>query len=299
MGAPADRITTANFLTPPELAQWQLAPEGAGRIGGARIELAMRSGQTELARLYQQVPLRVLPPFHLSAGGPALVYLLNPTAGLMDADGQYIEVLARQATRAVLVGQSATRIHPGIHGFATQQWSVRVEDDAVLVVLLGPAIPFQGCRYYQRVAIDLAPTAHLIWGDICTSGRYARGEESEQFQFQTIVQDLTIRREGRLIFRDRFHWEGPWNKNDAHWHFGDSVASGSLFVTGAIEEQPYGVRFLTAAGDSCFRWLGTSEAVISQVVQTALQSAASKCGDSLPWLAGNDLAPCHWWSGVI
>ncbi|HEV3236108.1 MAG TPA: hypothetical protein VGZ25_03910 [Gemmataceae bacterium] len=62
---------------------------------------------------------------------------------------------------------------------------------------------------------------------------------------------------------------------------------------------PKGVRFRTAAGDTCYRWLGSSEAVISQVVYTALQLAGRKCGSSgsKPWLSGNDVAPCHWWSG--
>ncbi len=49
-----------------------------------------------------------------------------------------------------MTGQSATRVHPALASFATQQWAVEVEDDACLVVLPGPAIPFQGSRYYQR-----------------------------------------------------------------------------------------------------------------------------------------------------
>ena len=35
---------------------------------------------------------------------------------------------------------------------------------ATLVVLPGPSIPFAGCRYYQRVEIDLADDASLTWG---------------------------------------------------------------------------------------------------------------------------------------
>jgi len=102
----------------------------------------------------------------------------------MDGDAHLIHVDAGSGTRAVVVGQSATRIHPSLHGFSTQQWNVHVAADAVLVVLPGPAIPFEGCRYYQRVAIDLEPGAGIVWGDIWLAGRYARGEASEQFQFR-------------------------------------------------------------------------------------------------------------------
>src|SRR5262249_31636390 len=155
-----------DFLTPPELKDRQLAASAAGRIGGVRLELRTRYGQTTLAHCYQQVPLRILPPFQFGPDQPALLYLLNPTAGLLDGDAQLVQIDAGEGTRAVVVGQSATRIHPCLIGYATQQWHVRVASGAVLVVLPGPAIPFQGCRYFQRVVIDLAPGAALVWGDI-------------------------------------------------------------------------------------------------------------------------------------
>src|SRR5207302_4533244 len=165
MGASATRISAADFLTPPELRDRHLAADSAGRIGGVRLELVsgrVVSGEwsegvaltthhsplttrplTRLSSCYQQVPLRVLPPFQFGAGQPCLVYLLNPTAGLMDGDAQLVHINAGPGTRAVIVGQSATRIHPCWRGFSTQQWHIGVAAGAVLAVLPGPAIPFQ------------------------------------------------------------------------------------------------------------------------------------------------------------
>jgi urease accessory protein len=305
MGAQPTRITAEDFLTPPELAAWRLAANPAGRIGGVRAELVAGDTVTRLGGCYQQVPLRVLPPFHFGPGRPALLYLLNPTAGLMDGDGQLVELTARAGTRAVVVGQSATRIHPCLHGYATQQWRLRVEAGAVLAVLPGPAIPFQGCRYYQRVDVDLAPGANFLWGDVWLPGRYARGSESEQFRFDRMVQELSIRRGGRLVFRDRFCWQGPWNDAEAHWHFGGATACGSLFASGPVSEAlPPGPESLaeavspTAFGDTCFRWCGPSEAVIARVVRTALSVAATRAGGraGAAWLPDGDLAPAHWFS---
>ena len=111
-----------------------------------------------------------------------------------------------------MTGQSATRVHPALASYATQQWAVEVEDDACLVVLPGPTIPFRGSRYYQRGRVELAPRARLIWGDIWLPGRYDRGELSERFQFERIVQDFEVRRAGRLVYRDRFRWDGPWSR---------------------------------------------------------------------------------------
>src|SRR6516225_3585346 len=86
------RITAADFVTPPELDRWSLAANGAGRIGGVRLELFADPAGTRLGACYQQVPLRVLPPFQFGPDHPALVYLLNPTAGLMDGDGQLVQI---------------------------------------------------------------------------------------------------------------------------------------------------------------------------------------------------------------
>lgn len=308
MGAPATRITAADFHTPPELKEWRLAADPAGRIGGVRLELSADAAGTRLGACYQQVPLRVVPPFRFGLEQPALLYLLNPTAGLLDGDAQLVELSAGSGSRAVVVGQSATRIHPSIQGFATQQWHVRVATGAVLVVLPGPAIPFQGSRYYQRVMVDLAAGAHLVWGDVWVSGRYARGVHSERFRFETLVQELTIRREGRPVFRDRFCWRGPWDGATAAWHFGGAAACGSLFATGRMEERGLasaptlgGACFLTAHGDTCCRWQGSSEEVVAAVVATAFHLASLRAGQlgGKAWLSPtHELAPNHWFSAL-
>jgi urease accessory protein len=306
MGAETARITAADFLTAPELAAWRLASDGAGRIGGVRLELSVVEGRTRLGRCYQQIPLRVLPPFQFTPEQPALLYLLNPTAGLMDGDAHRIDLAAGPGTQTFVVGQSATRVHPSVHGFSTQQWAISAEQGASLIVLPGPMIPFQGCRYYQRAALDLASNARLIWGDVWLAGRYARGVVSERFQFETIVQHLTVRRDGRLVYRDRFCWRGPWDEEAASWHFGGEAACGSVFATGPVEKTVLAelssrlgaVVFLTASGDLCLRWQGPSEIVTARVVQAALRLAvgASAAGAKDSWLSSNDLAPCHWFS---
>ena len=291
-------------MIPPDLRHWPLATEGAGRVGGVRLELLAGPAGARLGACYQQTPLRVLPPFSFGPGRPSLLYLLNLTAGLMDGDGQRVELRASPGTRAVVVGQSATRIHPAVHGLCTQQWRVRVARGAVLVVLPGPAIPFRDCRYYQRVEVDLEEGGALVWGDVWLAGRYARGLESERFQFALLRQDFLVRREGRLIFRDHFDWRGPWDDAAVAWHFGGADACGSLFATAPAAGSPApaeagaeGACFCTAARDFCCRWRGPSEAVAGAVVRTALGFAPTMAGgESGAWLSGHELAPCHWFS---
>lgn len=295
MGAAAVRITPEDFLIPPEFQGLDLAHRSPIQIGGLRLRLEAEDGKIRLAECYQQIPLRVLPPFHFASEPAALLYLINPTAGLLDGDGHFIDLSVGPGVRAVVTGQSATRVHPCPDRFATQQWRIHVADGGELVVLPGPAIPFRGCRYYQRVEVDLEPKARFIWGDIWLPGRYARAELSEQFQFDRLVQDLEVRRGGGLVFRDRFSWRGPWDQEAIRWHLGRRQAGGSLFITGGVEaaDASNGLERVVLpldSGDTCVRWCGTPSEVTADVVRLALGQAGG-------WLLNSHcLAPNHWFA---
>ncbi len=310
MGARTTRIVAEDFLIPPEFRPYRLAERSTGQIGGVHLALREVGGRTRLGACYQQVPLRVFPPFHFEGEPAALLYLLNPTVGLMDGDGHLVEIEAGPGTRTLVTGQGATRVHPALSGFSTQQWRLRVAPGACLIALPGPNIPFRGCRYYQRAEVDLEGDAQLIWGDIWTPGRYARDELSECYQFEQIVQELVIRRSGKLVYRDRFRWEGPWDAPTTRWHLGEgpATASASLFVTGPVAggdreigpDSPFRKVVLPlAGGDTLIRWCGPTPALIRDVVLTALRCAAEWSGDpsAPPWfLATNHLGANHWFS---
>lgn len=314
MGPSAVRITAETFLTPPEFDGLELAARSAGQIGGVRLELlpsdAKAAGKTRLGACYQQVPLRVLPPFHFEGEEAGLLYLLNPTAGLLDGDAHWLEIATFPGAKAVVTSQSATRIHPCPSSFSTQQWKIRVAPQSLLVLLPGPTIPFQGARTYQRVEIDLNDDARCIWAEIWHPGRYERGERSERFQFSSLIQETHVRRHGRLVYRDRFHWQGPWDAEAIDWHFGPHLACGSLFVTGSIDENRLGISpectgqieravMPLGSGDTSIRCLGSPAAVTRAVVKTALYLAAGWTANSngQPWLLSSDgLAKNHWFS---
>jgi urease accessory protein len=308
MGSRTTRITAQDFLIPPEFRSYRLAERSAGQIGGVSLTLADRAGKTILDHTYQQVPLRVMPPFNFKGEPAALIYFLLPTAGLMDGDGHLVELLAEPGSTAVVTGQSANRVHPALGSFATQQWNIRIKSGARLVILPGPTIPFEGCRYYQRIRLDLEGDARLIWGDIWLPGRYDRGDLSEFYQFDRVVQDLEVRRDGGLIYRDRFQWKGPWDRATARWFVGDGAhaASASLFITGEVpglghERTPSLPRAVLSLerGDTLIRWCGSAPDLVPAVVDTALRCAAGWApGQSPgPWLTGGyHLNPSHWFS---
>lgn len=312
MGPGSIRITSQDFVMPPEYRGYRLAERSAGQVGGVRLSLIESGGRTVFGSCYQQVPLRVLPPFHFGGEPAVLLYLINPTAGLMDGDGHLVELDAGPGACAVVTGQSATRIHPAVSSFATQQWRIRVAAGARLVVLPGPNIPYKGCRFHQRVMIELEGDARLIWGDIWTPGRYERlGGLAEHYQFERIIQELEVRRDGVLVHRDRFDWSGPWDLETAAWYVGSErdAAGAGLFVT--MERDGYELapahevpslrraNLTLAGGDTLIRWCGPAPALVPAVVHEALSLAAAWTPEAAarPWLiGGHHLNPSHWFT---
>ena len=146
----------------------------------------------------------------------------------------------------------------------------------------------------------------MIWGDIWLPGRYDRGELSERFQFEQIVQDFEARRAGRLIYRDRFRWDGPWSPEDANWFFGGALASASLFIAGPVPEALPEADL--RSGARSFR--STPAKTASGGAATRRPSRLTSCKqlfawqlewtggpDAPPWLlASSGLAPNHWFS---
>ena len=299
MGASQLAITAADFVTPPEFADF--APGQRTRRAGSAASTSSWSSDghdVRLGRCYQQIPLRVLPPFQFGPGsaGPPVPHQSDRRP-----------VRRRRPSRATRrrKGDADRRRRPV--GDADPSVAARLQHAAVgvsrrgrgdAVVLPGPAIPFAGCRCYQHVKSTWQRMRRCL-GRPLARGAVCRGDASEWFCFELLMQDLSVRRAGKLIFRDRFCWRGPWDESTAAWHFGGHPAAGSLFISGTLapEACPGGALFTTMAGDSCVRWHGPGEKVSGAAVRTALIAAAQRSGSPQPWLSTNfDLAPSHWFS---
>jgi urease accessory protein UreH len=304
---PAARITRADLPPPPELLDRDPAAAPCEHVGGLRAELRLRDGRVCLGRTYQQNPLRILRPVAERPGAPALLYLLNSTAGLLDGDGQWVDLDAGPGVRCFVTNQSAGRVHPCPLWHAAARLDLRVAPGATLCLLPGPTIPFAGSRYHQTATIHLEAGAQVVWGDILLPGRTRYAKAPERFVFERLVQELRVHREGRLVHHERLAWSGPWGEDVIRWHFGDAEAAASLFISGALSddalpelaEGEVAVQ-ATAAGDTCVRLVARdAERLIAAAARLALTAAALAAGDPAPWLLGSShLAANHWFSPV-
>jgi urease accessory protein len=300
------RITRSDFPPPPELSDRDPAQAPDGHVGGLRAELHDRDGETHLGRVYYQNPVRVIRPLTPQKGGPSLLYLMNMTAGLLDGDGQLVALDVGPGVRCFATNQSAGRVHPCPRYHAASRYDLNVAGGSVLCLLPGPMIPFVGSRYHQKTSINLDPGAQVVWGDVLLPGRTLYSKAPERFVFDRIVQELHVRRGGRLVFHERFSWAGPWDEAQTLWHFGDAEAAASLFISGPVAPEdlpslPDGEIAVqeTAFGDTCVRLLGRdAEQVIAAAALVALTACARLAGEeSGTWLLhSTGLSSVHWFS---
>jgi urease accessory protein len=180
-----------------------VAPSASAAAGTARLRLALerrRDGVTRLASSFAQAPLRAHRAF-AAPDGTAVVTLVHVGPGLLAGDRLEIEVHVGPGASAILLAQSATKVHTmPLGASAGQSFHARVEAGGRLEVHGGLVVPFPGAELAQETSIDLAGDASVVWTERWCLGRHRRGERAT---FRRLTSQLRIRRDGRLDYADR------------------------------------------------------------------------------------------------
>ncbi len=161
--------------------------------GLADLTFAVRQGRTRLVKSRIRPPLAIQRALYLDNSLPdmAFVFVANPTAGIFQGDHQHIKVEVQPGTKAHVSNQSANKIHAMPDSDAYQQTNLGVADNSYLEYLPEPLIPFRGSRFTQETRITVSETGSLLYSEITTPGRVARGEVLD---FDWLVTRLTISR---------------------------------------------------------------------------------------------------------
>lgn len=126
--------------------------------------------------------------------------LLHVGPGVMGGDLLSLAIDVERGAQAVVVSQSATKLHAmddGAH--AEQVMRVRVAAGGSLELHPGLTIPFARAAYHQRIEVDLEPGARFVLVERWASGRVARGE---QHAYRRAESRLHLRVDGRLVHAD-------------------------------------------------------------------------------------------------
>jgi urease accessory protein len=154
-----------------------------------------------------QGPYLVQRPFYPEADGTCHVLLIHPPGGLVTGDALELDLLIDQGARALFTVPAATKIYRARStGEAARMRNVlKVRSGAALEWLPQETIVFDGARAALDTRVELSGDARFLGWEITCLGRPAA---SESFARGALSQRWEVRRDGRLLWVERFAVEG-------------------------------------------------------------------------------------------
>ena len=88
---------------------------------------------------------------------------MHSTAGLFGGDRLDARIHVEAGARALVISQSATKIHPSGVTPACQSLRIGVETGGELHYYVDPVIPFADSRLWQDIRVELSPGARFYY----------------------------------------------------------------------------------------------------------------------------------------
>ncbi|SMB78713.1 urease accessory protein UreD [Deinococcus hopiensis] len=206
------------------------------RTGVLHLHFGMRAGRTCLLRDTQKAPLMIVRPFTLPCG-TLMVFVVNPTGGVLGGDHSEIHVRVEGGARALVLTQSATRVQPSPMGeAATQDILLEVAAGGRLEFYPERTLPFAGSAFRQTLRAELEEDAELGFLETLASGRVGSGE---RLQFREYTSRVEVRRGGKRVYLDALHLcPGPHTPAPGILGHCDYLASGVWVGGGPVADWP-------------------------------------------------------------
>lgn len=169
-----------------------------------RLELvfAPRGTRTALVHANARAPLKIVRPFPLD-GGRQLVQILTLGPGICAGDSYAIDVTVEAGARAVVITQSASRLHRMAEGSrARQTVTLTVQPGGHLEYYPGLTIPFPGSEFSQEVHAAVGDRARFGLLECWAMGRIGRGE---YLRFRRLSARTSVCVDGRPAYADALH----------------------------------------------------------------------------------------------
>jgi len=190
------------------------ADYAAESLSGAGVGAAGKAGRLDLAFVRDGDGTRLVrdlarAPFHVSGTlghdpHPAseTVYVQSPSGGVAQGDRHDISVAVGPDAVAHVTTSSATKVLSMERNYAASEVALSVGDGGHLDYVPAPTILHPDARYAQATAVDVAPGASAVVGEVVVPGRLARGEH---FDFERYASTLRVRSHGDLLVADATH----------------------------------------------------------------------------------------------
>lgn len=172
-----------------------------GHVSSLRLAAVDKGGKTVLEDCFFRTPFKVMKPFYPGGGKTMQVIVMSSSAGIMAGDVQQMELFVGQDARMEVTTQSFEKIHkmePG--GSARRDTEITVAAGGFLCYDPLPVIPFAQSDFTSHTAIHLADrTSAVVYGEILSCGRAARGE---CFQYHSYQNHVRIDLAGTPVYLD-------------------------------------------------------------------------------------------------
>ena len=158
----------------------QLDVGKSGKVGLLRLKFEENSdkNKTIITDQYSQVPLYTQKALYYDENLPnmAHLFIMSPSGGILQGDRYRMDISLANNAVSHITTQGATRIYKMNSNYATQLININVGKDCYLEFIPDQIIPFRNSRYYQKVSLNVDPSATLIYSEIIVPGRVAMGE---------------------------------------------------------------------------------------------------------------------------
>jgi urease accessory protein len=172
-----------------------------GMAGRLRLVVGLDgAGHCALKEQFNSQLHRVLQLIPGDAPEEGVIYLLNPTGGIVQGDELEAEIRVARGAHAIVTAPSATKVYRMERDHAVSRTRLRVERDAVLEYLPEPLIPHAGARFVEELELDLEEGGRTLGWEILASGRAARGES---LAYDRLELRLGLRAGEEVVLRER------------------------------------------------------------------------------------------------
>ena len=158
----------------------QLDVGKSGKVGLLRLKFEENSdkNKTVITDQYSKVPLYTQKALYYDENLPnmAHLFIMSPSGGILQGDRYRMDISLANNAVSHITTQGATRIYKMNSNYATQLININVGKDCYLEFIPDQIIPFRNSRYYQKVSLNVDPSATLIYSEIIVPGRVAMGE---------------------------------------------------------------------------------------------------------------------------
>jgi urease accessory protein len=200
-----------------------------GMTGQLRLVVGLDgAGRCSLREQYCSQLHRVLQLIPGDVPEEGVLYVVNPTGGVLQGDCLEAEIRVEPGAHAIVTTPSATKLYRADHWVAESRTRLVVREGATLEFIPEPIIPYAGSRFLEDLSIDVESGGKLLAWEILAPGRAARGE---LFAYDLLGLRLRLSEQGRVVLRERAELK-PTQEKFPSLALGEATHYGVALVVG-------------------------------------------------------------------